>query len=232
MPNKLILNKFNFQSAKILSSLSQKKQLLFLSYAERLRFKKNKQVFYENGIPTGVFILRNGRAKIYKTGIDGKEQIFYIYKAGELLGYHALLCDEPYEDACETLESCDIWFISKINFEKLLDEIPELHRLLIQNMSHEFGVLVNTITVLAQKTVRERLALYLLILNERYDMVNGKTQILLPREDLANIIGTVRENLGRLLKDFKESHLICINNKSIEILNFEEMARIARVEKL
>ena len=87
-------------------------------------------------------------------------------------------------------------------------------------MSHEFGVLVNTIIILAQKPLRERLALYLLILNDRYfDETTQTAQINLPREDLANIIGTARESLGRLLKEFKEYQLIHINKRTIEIIN-------------
>lgn len=221
------INKLRFDSDKILTSLSTKNKELFLSYAKRLTFKKGKLVFYEGGVATGVFLIKRGKAKIFNTGIYGKDQIFYIYKRGDLLGYHALLCNEAYEDSCEALEDCEILFISKLDFEHLLQTIPSLKLLLIQNMSHEFGVLVNTITILAQRTLRERLALYLLILNERY--YNDETEqsiINLPREDLANIIGAARESLGRLLKDFKTEELIQIDKRSIRIINMKELNKI------
>lgn len=226
---KIDIRKFDFQSDKILAALGSKEKELFYSKTEELRFKKGKLIFYEGGIPTGVFLVESGKAKIYKTGLDGKDQIFYIYKKGDLLGYHALLCDEQYEDSCEALEDCQILFISKLKFNELLDKIPGFNRLLIQNMSHEFGTLVNTITVLAQKPLRERLALYLLILNEKYKAgnING---ILLPREDLANIIGTARESLGRLLKEFKDDQLIEIENKLIRLTNPRQLQKIANSE--
>ncbi len=225
---KVDINKFDFESDKILASLSSKERQIFLNHSETLIFKKGKLIFYEGGIPTGTFLVESGKAKIYKTGLDGKDQIFYIYKAGDLLGYHALLCDELYEDSCEALENCKILFISKTNFNTLLKKIPNLNHLLIQNMSHEFGVLVNTITILAQKSLRERLALYLLVLNEKYHEHNG--DILLPREDLANIIGTARESLGRLLKEFKEGNLVEIDNKIIRILDTNKLLKIANSE--
>ena len=199
---KVDIKKFDFESDKILSTLPSKERELFLDYAEPLVFKKGKLIFYEGGVPTGVFLIETGRAKIFKTGLDGKDQIFYIYKHRDLLGYHALLCDERYEDSCEALEDCKILFVNKINFNTVMRKITILNHLLIQNMSHEFGVLVNTITILAQKPLRERLAIYLLILQNRYIEEDG--DILLPREDLANMIGTARESLGRLLKEFKE----------------------------
>lgn len=222
---KVDIKKFDFESDKILSLLSPAERSLFLEHTEGLIFKKRKLIFYEGGIPTGAFLVESGRAKIYKTGLDGKDQIFYIYKAGDLLGYHALLCEEKYEDSCEALEDCKILFISKSNFRKLLGLIPSLNQLLIQNMSHEFGVLVNTITILAQKSLRERLALYLLILHEKYQGLDG--DIIVPREDLANIIGTARESLGRLLKEFKEERLIEVDNKIIRIIEFDKLLKIA-----
>lgn len=225
---KVDIKKFDFKSDKILSSLTEKERSLFLEQSEELMFKKGKLIFYEGGIPTGAFVVNSGRTKIYKTGLDGKDQIFYVYKAGDLLGYHALLCEEQYEDSCEALEDCKISFISKTRFQKLLHQIPNLNQLLIQNMSHEFGVLVNTITILAQKPLRERLALWLLILNEKYKNQNGA--ILLPREDLANIIGTARESLGRLLKEFREDQLIEIDNKVIRIIDISKLLKIASSE--
>lgn len=223
---KIDINKFDFESDKILSSLNDSDRNLFFEYSENLMFKKGKLIFYENGIPTGAFLVQSGRAKIYKTGLDGKDQIFYVYKSGDLFGYHALLCDESYEDSCEALEDCKISFISKTNFNRLIKEVPNLNQLLIQNMSHEFGVLVNTITVLAQKPLKERLALWLLILHNKYD----QAEIFLPREDLANLIGTARESLGRLLKEFKEKKLIEINGRSISCLETEKLLRIASSE--
>ncbi len=224
----LNINKLHFESDKILSALSKIDKQEFLNSAKKLIFKKGKLVFYERGIPTGVFLIKRGRAKIYKTGLYGKDQIFYIYKRGDLFGYHALLCNEPYEDSCEALEDCEILFINKYEFNVLLQKIPHLKLLLIQNMSHEFGVLVNTITILAQKPLRERLALYLLLLNERYmDENTQEAAIDLSREDLANIIGTARESLGRLLKDFKEEELIHIEKRIIIIKNLKKLERIA-----
>lgn len=226
----LKISQLHFESDKILSSLPKKDKEYFLSFSKKLKFKKGKLIFYEEGIPTGIFLVKRGKAKIYKTGIYGKDQTFYVYKRGDLFGYHALLANENYEDSCEALEDCEILFIDRKDFNHLLEKIEKLKLLFIQNMSHEFGVLVNTITILAQKPLRERLALYLLILQERYfDEQSQRSEINLPREDLANIIGTARESLGRLLKEFKEENLISVNKRTIEIINPEKMRKLVKL---
>lgn len=224
------LENLRFESDKILSSLSVTEKEYFLSYGQQLFFKKGQLIFYQEGIPTGVFLLRKGKAKVYKTGEYGKDQIFYIYKEEDLFGYHALLCNEKYEDSCQTLEDSEVMFFNKYDFNLLLQKIPNLNILLIQNMSHEFGVLVNTITILAQKNLRERLALYLLVLHERYSYKEEKIEIILSREDLANMIGTTRESLGRLLKEFREDNLIQIKKRSIENLHVEKLKVIAQLD--
>ena len=58
------VGKFDFKSDKILSSLSPTDKQLFLKFAEHLNFKKRKLIFYEGGVPTGVFLISKGRAKI------------------------------------------------------------------------------------------------------------------------------------------------------------------------
>ncbi len=229
--NVLNIRNLSFESDKILSSLSEKDRAYFLSFAQALSFKKGKLIFYQNGMPTGVFLIKSGKAKIYKTGAYGKDQIFYIYKNGDLFGYHALLCNENYEESCEAIEDCEVLFVNKYDFKFLLTKIPQIQLLIIQNISHEFGVLVNTITILAQKNLRERLALYLVILKERYqEEGNARTQIVLSREDLANVIGTTRESLGRLLKEFREDQLIKIDKRAIEVINLKKVQEIANVE--
>jgi CRP-like cAMP-binding protein len=220
---KNFLNKYDFNSELILNELKEEELKVVESYMEAVTFKAGKMLFYEDGIPTGVFLLKNGKAKIYKTGLDGKEQIFYIYREGDLLGYHALLCDERYEDSCESLEYCETLFISASNFNHLLSEIPSLKLALIKNMSHEFGVLVNTITVLAQKPLRERFALYLLILNNRFN----RDGINLSREDFANLIGTTRESLGKMIKEFREEKLIELDKRVIAIAQQKKVFEIS-----
>lgn len=217
-----LLSKYEFKSDLILKDLSPKEEEVVESYMESVSFKKGKMLFYEDGVPTGVFLLKSGKAKIYKTGTDGKEQIFYIYKAGELLGYHALLCNERYEDSCESLEECETRFISKANFNKLLTEIPSLKEELIKNMSHEFGVMVNKIALLAQKSLRERFAIYLLILDYRF----GNEGINLSRMDFANLIGSTRESLGKMIKEFREENLIVVEGRHIKIVDSQDIYKV------
>src|SRR5690606_31442338 len=96
----------------------------------------------------------------------GKEQIIYVANAGEFIGYHAVLAMESYPDSASTLEECIISYIPVAAFMEALDMSALLSRRLLKALSHEFGVLANNITAYAQKPVRERVAITLIILRE------------------------------------------------------------------
>ena len=165
---KNFFTQFDFQSNLLFKELTSAENQLVYDAMEPLTIKKGSMLFYEEGVPTGVFQIKRGRAKKFKKGFSGVEQIFYIYTAGDVLGYHALLGEERYQDSCEALEDLEVNFISKDDFLRLLNDIPTLQQTFIKNIGHEFGVLANTIAVLAQKNQNSRLAIFLLLLENRF----------------------------------------------------------------
>lgn len=226
------LDNFYFRSDTVIPGLP-KEDLKFLeSKMVKSKVKKGKTIFSEGSYPSGIFYLIKGRVKKYKSNSNGKEQIISICSHGEILGYPALLNNGPFPDSALTLEDSIIAFIHKDDFMKLLDQSPVLCSRLLKNLSHKFGVLENIIVAFAHKTVRERLALSLLILIEKFKEKGKeakKTEIILSREDLSNFVGTAVETLVRLLKEFKEDGLIETEGKKIRVLNLKQVIKIANV---
>lgn len=186
-------------------------------------YKKNQPIFIEGSFPRGVFCINKGKVKVFARGDEGKEQIIHIAKEGEILGFRAMFSGEPYKVAASTLEECNICFIPKENFLSMIDENPTLRNGIMRELSKELGERAIFITNLAQKSVRERLAFALLILDDIY----GEELINLTREDMANFVGTATETLIRLLKDFKEEGMIEIHTRKLEILDKEKLLKIS-----
>lgn len=186
-------------------------------------YKKNQPLFLEGSIPRGVYCINQGKVKIYTRGEEGKEQIIHIAKAGEIVGFRAMFSGDPYKVAASTLEECNICFIGKSDFLNLVDTNVTLRNGLMRELSKELADRAGFITNMAQKSVRERLAYVLMMLNDIYDgeMIN------MTREDLANFVGTATETLIRLLKDFKEEELIATHTRKIEIIDKEGLLMIA-----
>lgn len=227
-----VAERFIFKSDSAFSNLPDNIKEVFLSQMVIKQFRKKQNIFTEGTYPAGIFFIKKGKVKKYKSLNGGKEQIIYVCSEGELLGYAAFLSDEMYPDSAASLTDASIGFLSKDKLLKLLDQYDELSKMLMKNLSHEFGVLINFIATFTQKTVRERVALTLLILQEKFkDDVNedNEIQIILTRADFANIVGTAVATLVRLLHDFKEENLIRTQGRKILINNRFQLLEIADV---
>ena len=224
------IDNWDFKSESVLVDLSANDVNLLMAHKSEQIYKKGEIVFREGAYPSGIFYIKEGKVKKYKVDKDGKEQIIYVANTGELLGYHAILAEDRYPDFAAALEESTIAFIPKEDFLITLNQSAVLNKRLLKTLSHEFAVLANSLTLFAQKSVRERLALQLIVLREKYK-VNFKAgmpvEINMSRDDLASLVGTVRENVVRVLSEFKEAGIVETKGRKIIVLNVARLIKIA-----
>ena len=101
------------------------------------RLKKNQIIFLEGTRPLGVYSITSGRIKIYKTGVEGKDQIIQILKSGDLMGYRAMLSEEQYPVSAETLEDTTLCFIPKKDFIEAMSSNSDLTKEVIKSLSKD-----------------------------------------------------------------------------------------------
>jgi len=224
------IEKWDFKSESILAALSPEDfDLLTLNQTGQV-YRKGEIIFREGAYPSGIYYLTSGKAKKYKIDGEGKEQIIYVANTGELIGYHAILSEDRYPDSAAALEESNINFIPKDDFLMVLQQSDTLSKRLLKTLSHEFAVLINGLTLFGQRSVRERLALQLVVLREKYkiDFQPGMPVVInMSREDLASMVGTVRENVVRILTEFKQEEILITKGRKIIILNVGKLVEIA-----
>jgi len=191
-------------------------------------YKRGTVVFQENHRINGFYCVESGILKMYKTGIDGKEQIIRFAKAGDIIGYRSVLSSELACTTARVIEDATVCYIPGEHLFTLLSTNSSFAMKLMQLTCMELGEANNYITDIAQKTVRERLAEILLLLKDKFDLdENQVLQISLTREELANIVGTATESVIRLLSEFKHDKLIELQGRKIKILNLTGLQKIA-----
>jgi CRP-like cAMP-binding protein len=227
------IDKWDFNSESVFTNFPAKDYEEMTRHAREEKYKKGQTIFREGGFPSGIYYVIEGKVKKYKVDNFEKEQIIYVANAGELIGYHAVLSTERYSDSATALEECIVLFIPKEDFIRVLEQSPMLSARLLKMLSHEFTVLSNSITIFAQRPVRERLAITLIVLREKFKKGNPEGQpitINISREDIASMAGTTRENVVRLLREFKDGKLIETQGRKIQIMDIKKMVAVSNYQ--
>lgn len=193
-------------------------------------YRKGSIIYREGSRLTGFYCVTRGIVKIFKTGIDGKEQIIRFAKKGEIIAYRSLLSQEL---ACTTSKVIEEAVLCHIPYQTLLYLIQhnwEFSHHMLQIVCKELREANDYITDIAQKTVRERLAEILLLLKDSFELDNSNTlQISLTREELANMVGTATESVIRLLSEFKQDKLIELQGRKIKLLDIHALTKVANL---
>jgi CRP-like cAMP-binding protein len=193
-------------------------------------FKRGTVIYHEGSRITGCYCIQEGIIKIYKTGIDGKEQIIRFARKGDLIGFRSVLSKELACTTAKVIDDAVACFIPADTFIELIKSNGNFALELLHLTCRELGEANEYITDIAQKTVRERLAEILIRLKNDFGLDKNKVlQISLTREELANIVGTATESVIRLLSEFKQDRLIELSGRKIIILNETGLTRIANV---
>ena len=219
-----------FNDASFKEMLSAADFERYISAKQILKFNKGGIIFEDGEVPNGVYFLNRGTAKLSKQGVYGKDQILRFIKEGDLIGYRSLLCGEDFQAKAEAMTEVEATFLPSDLFLQLLEVAPKFSFVMLQKIAFELGESSNTVTFLAQKTVRERLAEILLLLEQKLGTdPEGFIKISLTREEIANIIGTATESAIRLISEFKQDKLIEVEGRNIKILNHEKLIRLGHV---
>lgn len=195
------------------------------------RYKKNEFIFKEGDKPVGLMVLVNGKVKIFKEGVGGREQIIRMAKPLGVIGFRALLATEPHIASAVTIEESVICTISHEFVVNYALKNSDFSFKVIQKLARELGFSnVRTVT-LTQKHIRGRLAESLILLKEKYGFEhdNITLRVYLSREDIANLSNMTTSNAIRTLSTFASEKVIAIDGRKIKILDFNRLERISKL---
>lgn len=210
------IENYYLKSTSFLDALNTKEKLFVEENMERLEFKKRQSLFKEGTNSKGVYLVRKGKVKIFKTNAQGNQSIVYIYRKGDYFGYRPLLAQGPQPVSAVAMDNVVVGYIPKEAFLALFNRSDSLGKKLALILAQEFSVWVNKMTVFTEYSVKERVALSLLILSRIYQKKNESRVIInIGRDDLASYVGTAKESLVRTLRLFKDEKIISTQNTKI-----------------
>lgn len=190
-------------------------------------FGKKQMVYTHGHRPSYLLFVVKGKIKSFRMNDDGKELITAIYKEGDFMGYTALLEETSYTDNAEAMEDSEVMLIPKMDFYTLLNSDAHVAKRFIKLLSHNLVEREEALLNLAYNSLRKRVANGLLHVYDKFKKAPGdKPKLEIPREDLAQVVGTATESLIRTLSDFKTEKLIEISDGKISVVNEEKLKNL------
>lgn len=179
-------------------------------------------LFVEGQAPRGVYIVCSGRVKLSTTSRDGKTLILRIAEAGEVLGLHATVSGKSYELTAESLQPCQLDFIRRDDFLKFLQNHGDACLHAAQHLSQNCQSAYEMIRSLGlSHSVSEKVARLLLEWANDGDTTKDgiRIKVSLTHEEIAQLIGTSRETVTRVLGEFREKNLAQLQGSTLLIRN-------------
>lgn len=188
-------------------------------------------VFEEGQRSHGVFVVCDGQLKLSTTSRDGKTMILRLAGHGDVLGLSAALSDLPYEVTAETLEPTRLKSVRRADFLHFLETHAEVGENAAKTLAKEYReVFLDARRLALSGSAAGRLAV--LLLEWASTSACGRPELrftmALTHEELANMAGTSRETVTRLLNQFERDALIVRRGSSLTILEPSKLGLLAQ----
>lgn len=185
-------------------------------------YPKGSVLFVEQQEPRGIFIVCSGKVKLTTSSLEGKTLILRIAGPGEVLGLSASILGIPYEVTAETLEPCQINFIKREEFNRFMAGSTEVCLHTAQALSTKYHDAQKELRSLGlAQSASERLARLLL----QWCSENGtegstgiRIKVLLTHSEIAQLVGTTRETVTRLLSDLRRRGILLVKGSTFTIV--------------
>ena len=196
----------------------ENKALFGLSQGTSLNLFNTGEYICWAGEPcTGLYMIRQGRVKLFKLSNKGRELIIRVMEAGATFNEVPVFDRGRNVVNVAALEDTQIWVFEKEVIRRTLEEHPEMSNAIILNLTQNLRDMVKMIEELSFYQVTNRLARLLSLLTE--EQLSGSKDQRLTQDTLAARLGTVREVVARSLRDLDQSGAIVVKRGKIKIVD-------------
>ena len=193
----------------------------FVDNKSTLKCKKGQQFIMEGAPVNGLFFILKGTVKVFRTGINGREQIVRFAKEGEIIGHRGFGTEEYYSIGAIALQDSVLCYFSKDDLQVTLLENPQFAYDMMLFYANELNRSENKVKSISQMTVRERVIDTLLYINRKFGDLRGFLNLPLSRKEYADYAGTTEEQVIRVFSALKKENLITAKGKKIGISDIQ-----------
>ena len=185
------------------------------------RFERNGVIFSVGDAPDAMYLIESGRVKVSQLSGDGEEKIIGIYEKGDVVGEVYLCKKGPRENQAVALETATVASFRVSELLRLLQSKPEMVFNLLMIFCARAVECQEQVASLAFDKVRERLVKEMLRLSGlgMDELKKGAVQlpVRLTHQELASLVNTTRDNVTRIMNEFRKNGLVDYGREGILI---------------
>ncbi|QHS21668.1 Crp/Fnr family transcriptional regulator [Virgibacillus sp. MSP4-1] len=206
-----------FQQLPLFKHLTDQELYSVVTLAVTRQYKKGMHVFMQGDPVENVYFLHKGRVKVYKTDINGKEQIVNILKPGDMFPHQGFFRKGDYPAHTEVTEEAVITHIPITSFENFLIQNPEITIKLFRVLGDIIVDLQNRLEEKLLHNTHGQVVLLLVRLAKLHggqEDLDGWVQLntVFTNRELANMIGSSRETVNRIIAKLKKKDILKMND--------------------
>lgn len=188
-----------------------------------IRVERGQVVANAQDLASKMYVLMSGKVNLVCTNNEGRRLVIATLEAGSIFGEGALNQHGDPNVFAESAEDSAIWVIPAGEARNMTMQYPILGWGLLQTYGQRLLQVENNLEDVAYKKLPERLAALLIELNtDRNNVIKG-----ISHQTLADYLGTYRETVSAILRDFKRQGLVELGYRRIHILDMEELSDFA-----
>jgi CRP/FNR family transcriptional regulator len=215
--------------APLLADLSPNELQLLAARTVRKSFASGELLFSEGEPCNGLHIIARGKVRIFKTSVNGREQVLAVNGPGETVAELPVFDGGPYPASASAAEDAEIAFISRREFHAYCLEHPEVALKVLAEVGARLRRLVGIIEELSFTTIRQRLiaALVKLAQSDGKQTARGiEFQLPATHQELASQLGTVRELISRNLMRLQAEGLLEVDARHIVVRDIKGLTAL------
>ena len=207
-----------FRKYALFAELDDRELASIAAVAKSRRYAKDDVVFHADESGDVFCLIKEGQVKITMISPEGKEIILSMLGPGDFFGEMSLLDNEPRSATVVATEPLELMTIWRSDFLQILQENFGITRKVLAELSRRLRSASNRIESLATMDVYGRLARFFLDLaaESGKPLDSGYVAVTRPtHQSIANMIGTSRETVSRLIHDLMKQNLLLSEGKTI-----------------
>jgi len=213
------MNSFSINQLPLFANVSPETAQKLRAIMCVVTFSKGRIIMLEGDEDAGIFLVLEGAVRVFKTNPDGREQTLHHIMPGKPFNLPAAFTHDHRSPASvQALSDVRAVRISQADFRRVTTETPEIALAVLSDLSAKLQHFVNLTHDLSLRSVRGRLAKFLL-----ENMQPTSPSPMWTQTEIARQIGSVRVVVSRTLKAFAQAGFISTEGSRIVILNSQAL---------